>query len=168
MNNKKISGGKREYRKYREGLFIPHRYVLYVYWYQFLKIAHQENRKINWKKYEEWGTPEELFSQSFRKWWEKNWKRLFSEQTPDGRTGKFIMSSERTKPDAIKTALEVYKNKDKENWDIVIYLQKKYPNKMMSITGQGATETKEVNRTMKRYRKQSEDILQNVCECQFP
>ena len=78
------------------------------------------------------------------------------------------MSSERTKPDAIKTALEVYKNKDKENWDIVIYLQKKYPNKMMSITGQGATETKEVNRTMKRYRKQSEDILQNVCECQFP
>ena len=46
MVTKKLSGGKREYRKYREELYIPHRYILYSYWHQFLKIAHQEKKKL--------------------------------------------------------------------------------------------------------------------------
>ena len=39
---------------------------------------------------------------------------------------------------------------------------------MSSITGKGAIDTKEMNRTMKRYRKQAETILDNVCDCKFP
>ena len=55
-----------------------------------------------------------------------NWKRLFSEQSESSRTGKFIMTSERTKPDAIKVALEIYRLKkkypEKDNLDIVIWI----------------------------------------------
>ena len=45
MTDKKPSGGVREYRKYRDGLYIPHRYILYSYWFQFLKIGYEEKRK---------------------------------------------------------------------------------------------------------------------------
>lgn len=162
MKNKKS-----EYRKYREGLWLPYRYVLYSYWYQYLKIAHQENRKIKWKKYEEWGTPEELFSQSFRTWWEKNWKRLFAVKDAYSETGKFLMSTRYPKADAIKVALEVHKNRDKEGYDLIDYLKGKYPKNMGSLDNQDY-DTKEVNRTIKRYKTQAEKILQNVCEGQFP
>ncbi len=204
-----------EFRKYREGLWLPYRYVLYSYWYQYLKIAHQENRNIKWKKYEDWGTPEELFSQSFRTWWEKNWKRLFAVEDAYSEEGKFLMSTRYPKADAIKVALEVYKlktgykklkghknlsekmvlgildrkyrtlaseliEKDKErrqprlltkcaeNELIFDLLKYKYEGKVGSISGKGDGGTREINRTIKRYAKQSEDILQNVCECQFP
>ena len=170
---------KSEFRKYRDGLWIPHRYVLYSYWFQFLKIAHQEKRKIDWKKYSDWGTPDEVFSNSFRTFWEMNWKRLFSEQSESSRTGKFIMTSERTKPDAIKVALEIYRLKkkypEKDNLDIVIWIDnnkirtKKWKGNLGSLFG-GKTdqEKKEINRGIKRYLKQAEQILQNVCEGQFP
>ncbi len=154
--------------RYKEGLWIPYRYVLYNYWWQFLKSAHQEGRKIDWKYYKEWGTPEEIFSTTFRTWWVKNWERLFAVKSRYG-VDKFPMTTKQAKPDAIKVALEVYKNKDlKDGWDIIIHLQKKYPTNMMSISGQGATETKEVNRTIKRYRNQAETILKYVCEGKFP
>tara|TARA_B100001093_G_C26453500_1_gene853351 strand:+ start:62 stop:559 length:498 start_codon:yes stop_codon:yes gene_type:complete len=154
--------------RYKEGLWIPYRYVLYNYWWQFLQIAHQEGRKIDWKYYKEWGTPEEIFSTNFRTWWVKNWERLFAVESRYG-VDKFSMTTKQAKPDAIKVALEVYKNKDlKDGWEIIIHLQKKYPTNMMSISGQGATETKEVNRTIKRYKNQTETILKNVCEGKFP
>ena len=184
MTDKKPSGGVREYRKYRDGLYIPHRYILYSYWFQFLKIGYEEKRKIDWKKYKDWGTPEELFSQSFRTFWEKNWKRLFSEQTSKGRTGKFIMTSERTKPDAIKTTLVLYKFKnkypDKTNPQIVSEIEnqkikppnmkrfKSYQNLGSLFGGKTTQDTKEINRGFKRYIKQFEEIMQNVCEGRFP
>lgn len=209
MKNKKS-----EYRKYREGLWLPYRYVLYSYWYQFLKIAYQENRGINWKKYEDWGTPEELFSQSFRTWWEKNWKRLFAVKDAYSEEGKFLMSTRYPKETAIKVALEVYKLKTgykklkghnnhtekmvlrildrkyrtlaseliekeqqklnprllskMENEIIFDLLKLYYPDKMGSISGKGDGGTREINRTIKRYKTQAEKILQNVCEGQFP
>ena len=164
-----LKNKKSEFRKYRDGLWLPYRYVLYSYWYQFLKIAHQENRKIDWKKYEDWGTPEELFSQSFRTWWEKNWKRLFAIENAYEESGKFLMTTRSPKTDSIKVALEVYRNKDRgDNRTIFEYLNKKYVGKMMSISYAGGKDTKEMNRTIKRYSTQAEKILQNVCECKFP
>ena len=96
---KKDSGTARTKRKYRDNLYIAHRYVLYNYWWQFLKIAYEEKRRINAKKYEEWGKLDEIFSQSFKTWWEKNWKRLFAEKTAKDRTSKFIMTTEKVLPD---------------------------------------------------------------------
>lgn len=171
---------KSEFRKYREGLWLPYRYVLYSYWYQYLKIAHQENRKIEWKKYEEWGTPEELFSQSFRTWWEKNWKRLFAVEDAYSETGKFLMSTRYPKADAIKTALTVYRLKyrfeEKQNYQIYNWVMDnkvktdkwKKPYGSLFDTGKTIQTTKEINRNFKRYTAQAERILQNVCDGQFP
>lgn len=165
---KKDSGTARTKRKYRNNLYIAHRYVLYNYWWQFLKIAYEEKRKINAKKYEDWGKLDEIFSQSFKTWWEKNWKRLFAEKTAKDRTSKFIMTTENAHPDSIKACLEVYKNRDLgDDRTIFEHLEKKYKN-MSSITGAGSIDTKEMNRTMKRYKKQAETILDNVCDCKFP
>ena len=44
----------------------------------------------------------------------------------------------------------------------------KYPKNMGSISGQGATDTKEVNRNIKRYRDKCKKILDNVCKGIFP
>lgn len=167
MKKKKLS----EYRKYsaKDGLWIPYRYVLYSYWWQFLKIAHEEKRDIDWKLYEEWGTPEQIFSQSFRTWWLKNWKRLFAISTAYTEGNRFVMSTRSPKTDAIKVALEVYKNKDRgDNRVIFEYLNKQYVGKMMSISYAGGKDTKEMNRTIKRYMAQAEKILDSVCVCQFP
>ena len=112
MNKKtKPSGTERAKRKYRDNLYTAHRYVLYNYWWQFLKIAYEEKRKVNMKKYEDWGKLDEIFSQSFTTWWNKNWKKLFAEKTASDRTSKFIMTTEATNPNSIKLALETYRLK---------------------------------------------------------
>ena len=98
----------------------------------------------------------------------KELERLFAEKTAKDRTSKFIMTTENAHPDSIKACLEVYKNRDLgDDRTIFEHLEKKYKN-MSSITGKGAIDTKEMNRTMKRYKKQAETILDNVCDCKFP
>jgi hypothetical protein len=54
-------------------LWIKHRKTIYVWWYKFLQIAIQENRKVNRKFYGGWGDT----SIKFDVWWKKNWIRLF-------------------------------------------------------------------------------------------
>ena len=79
------------------------------------------------------------------------------------------MSSKQAKPDPIKVALEVYRIKEKENGDILDILQKKYPKKMSGLSNPDFNyEVKEINRTIKRFRNQSETILKNVCVGKFP
>ena len=95
----KISNFVRYDKKTRK--WIPYRYLLYNYWWQFLKIAYEEKRKIDWKYYSDWGTPKEIFATTFRTWWVNNWERLFA---VDGRYEnpiKFQMSSKQAKPDPI-------------------------------------------------------------------
>ena len=75
MNKKKKTSYFVRYSKDKK--WIPYRYVLYSYWFHFLKIAYQEKKKVDWKYYKEWGKPEELFSQSFTTFWKHNWERLF-------------------------------------------------------------------------------------------
>ena len=149
--------------------WIPYRYVLYNYWWSFLKIAYQEKREVDWKFYEDWGKPEEIFSITFQTWFRNNKERLFEVDGRYENPTKFIMSSKQAKPDPIKVALEVYRIKEKENGDILDILQKKYPKKMSGLSNPDFNyETKEVNRTIKRFRNQSESILKNVCEGKFP
>ena len=159
-----------EWRKYdrKNQLWIPYFYIMYLYWWNFLKVAHQEKRNIDYSFYKDWGG-KNMFDVSFKTWWKNNWKKLFSQkqQIPDEEI-KYPMTTTGKNANAIKVALEVYRNKHKDNWDIVIDLQKKYPTNMGAISGQGATDTKEVNRTIKRYRKNADKILDNVCKGIFP
>lgn len=166
----KVMGKKNkisEWRKYnsKEKLWIPYFYIMYLYWWNYLKIAHQENRNIDWSFYKDWGD-KNMFDVSFRTWWKHNWKKLFSQTEQIPEDIKYPMTTNGKNANAIKIALEVYRRKDKDNWDIVIDLEKK--KKMGSITGQGATDTKEVNRSIKRYRKNADKILDNVCKGIFP
>jgi len=41
----------------------------YASWYYFLKEAIKSGVPVNWAAYEQWGTPAELGSWSFNKWW---------------------------------------------------------------------------------------------------
>ena len=160
-----------EWRKYnyKEKLWIPYFYIMYLYWWNYLKIAHQENRNIDWSFYKEWGG-KEMFDVSFRTWWKHNWRKLFSQTEQITEEIKYPMTTNGKNAKAIKVALEVYRRKDKDNRSIMDELLEKYEKKknMGSITGQGATDTKEQNRTMKRYRKNADKILDNVCKGIFP
>ena len=70
--------------RYKNQKWIPYRYILYSYWFDFLKIASEEKRKIDWKFYKDWGG-KKILDVSFRTFWVHNWERLFqveSEYTP--------------------------------------------------------------------------------------
>ena len=180
-------------RKYDKDskLWIPDYYVLYAYWYRFLQIAVEENRDIDWTRYEGWGGPEVIQNTKFRKWWLEHWKELFGVKTELGvsrSSRRFRLSTKKPKRNAIKVALRVYENKHRgENWEIMEYLNKKYVEKKgiekylerrkqkVNIMGSidagafgNAVDTKEVNRTINRYMSQAEKHLDNVCVGKFP
>lgn len=83
-------------------LWITHRKRVYVYWYKFLQIAIQENRKINRQFYGGWGDT----SLKFDDWWKKNWKTLFAKW--DGEDPLIKTSTDKVKADAYKHRLKVY------------------------------------------------------------
>ena len=160
--------------------WIPYRYLLYNYWWQFLKIAYEEKRKIDWKYYSDWGTSEEIFATTFRTWWVNNWERLFA---VDGRYEnpiKFQMSSKQAKPESIKVALTVYRLKKrfkgKLNNEIYDWVMDnkvkteiwKKPYGSLFDFGKTVQDNKEINRNIKRYTNQAETILKNVCVGKFP
>lgn len=168
-------------RKYDKDskLWIPDYYVLYAYWYRFLQIAVEENRDIDWTRYEGWGGPEVIQNTKFRKWWLEHWKELFGVKTELGvsrSSRRFRLSTKKPKRNGIKVALRVYENKHRgENWEIMEYLNKKYVEKKgikMGSIDAGAfgelVDTKEVNRTINRYMSRAEKHLDNVCIGKFP
>ena len=67
----------------------------------------------------------EMFDVSFRTWWKYNWKKLFSQTEQIPEDIKYPMTTDGKNANAIKVALEVYRRKDKDNWGIVIDLEKK-------------------------------------------
>jgi hypothetical protein len=173
-------------RKYDKDskLWIPDYYVLYAYWYRFLQIAVEENRDIDWEKYEGWGGPEVIQNTKFRKWWLENWKELFGVRTEllaghsspyvgvTKSSRRFHLSTNRPKRNGIKVALRVYENKHRGN-SLYIYdfLRTKYADSVMgSLNGYAskAQSIKERNRTVKRYMSQAEKHLDNVCVGKFP
>ena len=159
---------KSEFRKYnyQEKVWIPYYYIMYVYWWNYLKLAYQEKRKIDWKYYKEWGG-KKMFDVSFRTWWKKNFKKLFSQKKEvREKEIKYPMTTDGNNANAIKVALEVYRLKDKDGYEILDRLEKK--KNMGSFTGKTVKEKKEVNRMVKRYRTNAEKILDNVCKGIFP
>ena len=73
-----------------------------MYWYKFLQIAIQENRKINRQFYGRWGN----LNLKFDEWWKKNWKHLFAKW--DGEDPLIKTSTDKVKADAYKHRLKVY------------------------------------------------------------
>ena len=62
-------------------------------WFRYLKAAHRMNLSVDWERYREWGTPQEIQSLTFNAWWEKTGKLLFpldTELTVEDR-GDFVV-----------------------------------------------------------------------------
>ena len=100
-----------EWRKYniKEKLWIPYFYIMYLYWWNYLKIAHQENRKIDWSFYKDWGG-KEMFDVSFRTWWKYHYKQLFALKDKNSKEKiRFPMTTDGRNKITLKTILEVYK-----------------------------------------------------------
>lgn len=49
-------------------------------WFRYLQMAQIANEPIDWAKYEQWGSPEELSTLSFNAWWKLRGKSLFTPQ----------------------------------------------------------------------------------------
>ena len=157
MSKKKIKGSY--YKRYnkKEQLWIPHRYILYSYWFEFIKIAHKEKRKIDWKFYRLWGG-KKILDVSFRTWYKHNWKKCLAVKT-DYDDGKFPMSSKQVKPEGIRCYIQTYKNKHKDNYELFEMLVKK---------GLVDKDNIRVGETVNRYKRNAEKILDNVCKGVFP
>lgn len=56
-------------------------------WFRYLQLAIRAGEPIAWGKYEQWGTPEELSTLSFNKWWNLRGANLF---TPAPKEVRFI------------------------------------------------------------------------------
>lgn len=145
---------------------------MYGYWYKFLRLAELDpNRTVDWSQYDGWGGSETILTTPFRRWWLERWQDLFGVSDPADKS-KFSMSTDRTKPVAVKVALRVYENRHKQSYvDIFYDLHARYPKSDMgsiSARSETAWDTKEVNRSIKRYMEQAEKILDHVCEGKFP
>ena len=146
--------------RYKNQKWIPYRYILYSYWFDFLKIASEEKRKIDWKFYKDWGG-KKILDVSFRTFWVHNWERLFqveSEYTPVDKI-KYPMRSFQIKPDGIKRDLFVCKYKEMDNHTLFDLMISK---KLISENNS------QVGKTINKHRRNSEDILKNVCVGKFP
>ena len=103
---KKINKSKNKRYDKESKLWIKHRKLIYVWWYKFLQIAIQENRKINHQFYRGWGDT----SLKFDDFWKKNWQRLFAKDPiPLVKT-----STQFTSPKSYRLQYYIYKLRSKE------------------------------------------------------
>ena len=173
MDKRRKTNKTTQYRKYnaKEGLWIPYFYIMYHYWWRFLKIAYEEKKIIRWKYYKGWGG-KEMFDVSFRTWWKYHYKQLFAIKDPNSKEKiRFPMTTNGRDADALKITLEIHKLKRyKDSWYIYDRLCKKRLDKFFTVDKDPnkLVEIKEVNRNIKRYRDKCKRILDNVCVGKFP
>ena len=59
---KKVS----EYKRYKDGMWIPHLKRTYLYWFKFLQECERSaEHKVNWKKYKSWGSSNYILGVKF-------------------------------------------------------------------------------------------------------
>jgi len=177
--------------KYRDGLWIPHRKRVYLYWFKYLQIAEQDpDRKVDWRKYRGWGGSNEVLGSKFDDWWDRHWKDLFAVEN-EGDEPKFSLTTTKPKVDGYRTAMLVHENRDfGSNWEIAVKVQKIEERKGLSIqtfyhassdshlgtdrtiadeTGKNSNDLKlKIQSRVGRYKKLANRILDNVCDGRFP
>ena len=97
-----------QYKRYRDGLWIPSFKRTYLYWFKFLQEAEKsKEHKVDWSKYEGWGGSNEVLGSKFDDFWEENWKELFGIKER-GNKPKFELSTEHIKTEAIRVSYLVW------------------------------------------------------------
>ena len=139
-------------------LWITHRKRVYVYWYKFLQIAIQENRKINRQFYGRWGN----LNLKFDDWWKKNWKHLFAKW--DGEDPLIKTSTDKVKADAYKHRLKVYELRKQG------LSHKEIVEKINNTPKKGAAEPMGIQdeEHSRKYLQGAKRHLDNVCKGIFP
>lgn len=172
------------FRKYRDGYWLKSRYILYRYWFKFLRYAELDPfRIVDWSKYQGWGGREAVVNERFEDWWEKRWRKLFGVRD-ESATAEYQIANRKMRAEAVRIALLVYEHRDVgDGRNIFDALNRKY-RKLGSLDryetdddGQVKTkngkpvervlETKYLNQHIKRYREYAEGLLDDVCVGQF-
>jgi hypothetical protein len=155
------------YRKYRDGLWLRSRYVLYVWWFKFLRLAEVEKLDVDWSKYRGWGGRDAVLNQRFETWWETHWRQLFAVAN-EGDTAKYEIANRKVRAEAIRVAYLVYTHRHAGTLeDVYVLLQKRYKRGLLSLDPSKVLETKRVNQHMKRYMAEAERLLGEVCQGRF-
>lgn len=151
-----------EHVRYRDGIWIPCRKRIFLYWFKFLRHAENDPAYVvDWAKYRPWGGKEEVMSSKFDDWWEERWRHCFGISERTGHA-KFHVTK-RHKADGVRYALLCYENRHLgSNWDIAVHIQKiesrnRHPNPLFNYAIEGLkTKTyMSTGRRRKRVRDES-------------
>ena len=161
-------GNSARRRRYREGLWLKSRYVMYRYWYKFLQYAEQDDaRTVDWSKYDGWGGANLVLSQRFETWWKTHWKDLFAVEN-EGDTARYELSNIKRRGSSVRVALIVYEHRDiTDGVELQTAISKRYKNLERLDDGEKLLETKYINQHVKHYRRVAEKLLDDVCEGKF-
>lgn len=142
MGKRKQFRPNSEYVRYKDGLWIPCRKRIFLYWFKFLRYAENDpNFIVDWSKYRAWGGKKVVLTSRFDAWWEQHWQYCFGVSQKGG-VPRFDVSR-RHKADGIRYALLCYENRHRgSNWDIAVHIQNiesrnRHPNPLFNYAIEG-------------------------------
>ena len=162
--------------------WIPYRKRCFHLWFKFLQHCERdENRTVNWKKYRGWGGRDYILSVKFDEFWKDKYVELFSVKER-GDKPKFTLSTPPNSYESWRVFLLVYeytlKYPDKTGYEISRLIQKRESLKRFSVPSLTLSDAPSIDgteinrttisRTMSKWRKRGREIMDNVCEGQFP
>ena len=186
-----------KWSRYREGLWLPHKKRMYLYWFKFLQEAERSSEfTVNWNKYPGWGGPTVVLGQKFDEWWEDRWKDLFGVPQDLQIPVKFPLTTTQPKSEALRISWLVWLHRHTPT----DYTPKKYGGaKLLTFSRRGsnhiaiarkiiATEKRKetylvpldpdddsnenedqvIASLIGRYKRRAKMTTENVCEDMFP
>jgi len=162
--------------------WLPYRKRCYILWFKFLQHCERdESRTVNWNKYREWGGRKYILNVEFNQFWEEKSVDLFSVKNR-GDKPKFNLSTPPNSYESWRVFLLVYeytlKYPDKNGYEISRLIHnreslKRFPIPSLTLSDRPSIDGTEINRTsisrtMSKWRKRGREIMDNVCEGQFP
>ena len=191
-----------EWKRYKDGLWIPSFKRTYLYWFKFLQEAEMSNdHKVNWSKYQDWGGSNEILGNRFDDWWSDHWKDLFSTREKGG-IPKVELSTDSVKTEAIRVSYLVWLQRNiKPEYEQRVSPHRTDASSSSSVTRgksnaisiskkilstekrvgtlnlicvwdledeRNTNDDRDVRNLVNRYLRRSKQIINNVCEGQFP
>ena len=140
------SGKKRyvpnsDYVKYHDGVWYPVRMTTYLYWFKFLQECEKSDEyEVDWKKYKEWGSRDEIMKIEFplnfiwefkKQFFSEKCKKLFGSEEKGGKVKFGMLNNKTPKRDTLRRQLLTWMYKEetpyeyplednKKSWDIVL------------------------------------------------
>lgn len=184
--------------RYRDGLWIPTRKRIYLYWFKYLQEAENSDEyEVQWNKYRQWGGKKEVMNTKFDPWWEDHWKDLFAVKNRGDKPKVFDITTQSPKAEGIRISLLVWqarntppdwtprqntgaeagrrsgltKRRGGRNLAIarkVIATEKRKATQLWGINPDTALLEQEVQSRVGRYMRNARKTLTNVSEGRFP